>query len=98
MARGRGPLRYVTGTAGAFGVHMPARESNAGGLLMLLLGAYLLLALITGRLEWLTNAISDTFETKERYSSPPTPPPPQTTPTTANYPRPRTAVTVPVYA
>jgi hypothetical protein len=34
---------------------------SSGGLLLLLVGAYLLLAFVTGRLAWLTNAISDTF-------------------------------------
>lgn len=111
MARRGGPLRYLTGTAAQFGMSAP-QQYNSSGLLLLLVGAYLLLAFVTGRLSWLTNTISDTFAAHDRYVPPasaanPTPnlPPPVTgsgdgnvAAQTANLPRPRTFATSPVHA
>lgn len=69
-------------------------DSSSGGLLILLVGAYLLLAFVTGRLGWLTNTISDVF-TAYNGQAPATPPPgvPPATATayTPNRARPRTA-------
>lgn len=85
---------YVSGTAAALGVTVPRQES-AGGLLMLLVGAYLLLAFVTGRLGWLTDTLADVFAAKARYSAPATTPatpaPTQAAPTyVPAQPRPRT--------
>lgn len=49
-------------------------DSN-GGLLLLLVGAYLLVAYMTGRLAWLTNAINDVWAQYQTPSAPPAQPP-----------------------
>lgn len=97
MAARRGVRRYITGTAQQIGVEIPrAQAGGSGGLLILLVGAYLLLAFVTGRLGWLTGAISDTFSTYRTYSSSaPAAPPAGPAGARPNLPRPRTPLPVP---
>lgn len=103
MARRPAVVRYVTGTATQLGVPMPAqRQESAGGLLMLLLGAYLLLAFVTGRLGWLTDTIEDLFAAKDAHSSssssPSTPAVYQPNPGRTRTYQPRPSTPAPVYA
>ena len=84
-------------------VELPSYEggSTTGGLLVLLVGAYLLLAFITGRLGWLTTMVNQVFQAQAGTAAAPVTP--NTSPsfhrdaegTTTAYPnnraRPRTA-------
>lgn len=72
---GVGVPRFYGRTPEGLSVGVP---STSGGLLLLLVGAYLLIAFFTGRLAWLTNALGDAFAVYRAGPSTPAGSPPAT--------------------